>query len=310
MRKYIKQLIEDIQNAHRQFTKEEAEKAQTFEQHIEEVERYIEGEDLSQQPFSYHCGLQKEQFPPVDRLSNEQMNKVCTAFEELLASWNIHAHLPDKIPVEMAYKVLVDLLDEKITIVTTGFIGWEFCDYEPDSCVFKEYCTCKVMFEEMDEQERQTKLQVQQLLTMLQETLMNRVAGGSFSSMQRLLLDDPTPIGELQIIANWLNIPIDDFPKPYQLNDDQKELLCEALLAFWDEEDEMHIWLAAVNPFTRYRALVDFLKTKVWCTNKGTIILPPVKPEDLENIKSPLDNLNLRDTLDFSEDDFDDDFPF
>lgn len=32
MEKYIKQLIEDIQNAHRKLTKEEIEKAETFEQ--------------------------------------------------------------------------------------------------------------------------------------------------------------------------------------------------------------------------------------------------------------------------------------
>ena len=45
MEKYIKQLIEDIRNAHRQLTKEERAKAETFEQHIEEVERYIAGEE-------------------------------------------------------------------------------------------------------------------------------------------------------------------------------------------------------------------------------------------------------------------------
>ena len=42
MEKYTNQLLQDIQNAHRHLTKEEA-KAQTFEQHIEEVERYLEG---------------------------------------------------------------------------------------------------------------------------------------------------------------------------------------------------------------------------------------------------------------------------
>lgn len=84
MEKYVKQLLEDIQNAHRQLTKEETEKAETFEQHIEEVERILAGEEhLIQQPFSHHCKLNKEQFPSPNRLTSEQMNKIGEAFEKL-----------------------------------------------------------------------------------------------------------------------------------------------------------------------------------------------------------------------------------
>ena len=311
MEKYVKQLVEDIRNAHRQLTKAETEKAETFEQHIAEVERYIAGEeDLLQQTFGYQCGLNKEQFPPPNRLTFEQMNTVCDAFEKLLFSWNTHADFPDELPIEMAYETLVSVLDRKFMTPTSGFTGLEFCDYLPAECRFKEHCTCKALFAEMDEEERKTEKQVQQLLKLLAVALEKIPSGTSFSSLHRLSLEDPKPIGELQVIAEWLNIPIDDFPPQHKLSAPQLEALCDALLAFWHSEDEMHIWLAAVNPSTRYRALIEFLKTKVWCTNKGTIILPPVDPEVLKNFKSPLDNLNLRDTLDFSEDDFEDDLPF
>lgn len=311
MEKYIKQLIEDIQNAHRQLTKEETEKAETFEQHIQEVERFIAGEeDLIQQSFGYHCRLNKEQFPPPKRLTFEQMNTVCEAFEKLLYTWNVRADFPDELPVEMAYETLVSILDRKFITPTSGFIGLEFCDYEPEACRFKEYCTCRELFAEMDEAERQIEIQVQHLLKLLEAALKKMVLGSSFSSVHRLSLEDPKPIGELQVIAEWLDIPIDDFPSKNKLSDKQLAALCDALLAFWDPEDDMHIWLAAVNPSTRYRSLIEFLKTKVWCTTKGKIILPPVDPEVLKNFKSPLDNLNLRDTLDFSEDDFENDLPF
>jgi len=311
MEKYIKQLVEDIRNAHRQLKKEETEKAETFEQYIEEVERFIAGEeDLIQQPFGYHCNLKKEQFPPPSRLTFEQMNRICEALDNLLFTWNTRADFPDELPVEMAYETLVSVLDRKFIAPTSGFIGLEFCDYLPERCRFKEYCTCKELFAEMDEAERKTEIQVQQLLDLLDNTLKKMKYGSSFSSIHRLSLEDPKPIGELQVIAEWLNIPIDDFPPQHRLSDHQLEVLCDALLAFWDSEDEMHVWLAAVNPSTRYRALIEFFKTKVWCTNKGKIILPPVDPEVLKNFKSPLDNLNLRDTLDFSEDDFEDDLPF
>ena len=311
MEKYIKQLVEDIRKAHRQLTKEETEKAETFEQHIEEVERFIAGEeDLIQKTFGYHCNLSKEQFPPPKRLTFEQMNKICEALDNLLFTWNIRADFPDELPVEMAYETLVSVLDRKFITPTSGFIGLEFCDYLPEECRFKEYCTCKELFAEMDEEEQKTEMQVQQLLSSLEHTLKKMKYGTSFSSLQRLALEDPKPIGELQVIAEWLNIPIDDFPPQHKLSTPQLEVLCDALLAFWDSEEEMHIWLATVNPSTRYRALVEFLKTKVWCTNKGKIILPPVDPEALKNFKSSLDNLNLGDTLDFSEDDFEDDLPF
>ena len=311
MEKYIKQLIEDIRNAHRQLTKEETEKAETFEQHIEEVERYIAGgEDLIQPTFGYHCNLNKEQFPPPSRLTFEQMNTVCDAFEKLLLSWNAHADFPDNLPIAMAYETLISVLDRKFMTPTSGFVGLEFCDYMPEECRFKEHCTCKELFAEMEEEERKTEIRVQQLLNLLEVALKKMMSGTSFSSLHRLSLEDPKPIGELQVIGEWLNIPIDDFPSQHKLSTLQLEAICAALLAFWDPEDEMHIWLAAVNPSTRYRALMDFLQTKVWCTNKGKIILPPVDPEVLKNFKSPLDHLNLRDTLDFSEDDFEDDLPF
>jgi len=311
MEKYITQLVEDIRKAHRQLTKEETEKAETFEQHIEEVERFIAGEeDLIQHSFGYHCSLNKEQFPPSSRLTFEQMNTVCDTFEKLLFTWNIHADFPDELPVEMAYETLVSVLDRKFIIPTSGFIGLEFCDYAPEECRFKEHCTCKALFGEMEEEDRKTETKVQHLLESLEIALKRMVFGKSFSSLHQLSLKDPKPIGELQVIAEWLNIPIDDFPSQHKLSVPQLEAICDALLAFWDSEEEMHIWLAAVTPSTRYRTLMDFLQTKVWCTNKGKIILPPVDPEVLKNFKSPLDNLNLGDDLDFSEDDFEDDLPF
>ena len=142
MEKYIKQLVEDIRKAHRQLTKEETEKAETFEQHIEEVERFIAGEDdLIQKTFGYHCNLSKEQFPPPKRLTFEQMNKICEALDNLLFSWNTRADFPDELPVAMAYETLVSVLDRKFITPTSGFIGLEFCDYLPEECRFKEYCT-------------------------------------------------------------------------------------------------------------------------------------------------------------------------
>ena len=309
MEKYIKQLVGDLQNAQRQLTKAEKEKSETFEQHIEEVERYLAGEEeLTQFSFGDHCGLKKEQFPPHKRLTYEQINEISEAFINLLFTWNISVDFPDELPVEMAYETLITILDRKFVIPLSGFIGVEFCEDNPDKCRFKEYCTCKELFAEMDEEERQMEMSVQELLKSLDAALQKMVLGKSFSDIHQLSLEDPKPIGELQIIADWLGIPIDDFPMQHELTEDQLEAICDALLAFWHPEEELHIWLAGVKPSTRYSSLIEFFKTKVWCTNKGKIILPPLDPEEMKNFKSPLDYLDLKN--DFSEDDEEGDLPF
>ncbi|MFK7980750.1 MAG: hypothetical protein AB8G86_12265, partial [Saprospiraceae bacterium] len=187
MEKYIKQLVTDIQNAHRQLTKAEIEKAETFEQHIEEVERFIAGEeDLIQQSFGYHCSLNKEQFPPPKRLTSEQMNRICDAFEKLLFTWNTRADFPDELPIEMAYETLVSILDRKFITPTSGWVTLEFCDLEPEECRFKEHCTCKELFAEMEEEERQIEIQVQHLLKLLEKALNKMLLGASFTAIHRL----------------------------------------------------------------------------------------------------------------------------
>ena len=147
MQSYINHLLADITEACRE-QQPEAYSAATgendldaIERYFEEVERWLENEP--EHDFSYYSGLQIEQFPPAEQLTNEQMEAVSLAFEKLLFTWNIGVEMPEKLPVSRKYALLVSVLEKKVAIVENGFETIEFCSYDPPSCPFDEWCTCK-----------------------------------------------------------------------------------------------------------------------------------------------------------------------
>ena len=147
MQSYINHLLSDIAEACRE-EQPETYSAATAENDVDAIERYFEEVErwLEHEPehdFSYYCGLQKEQFPPTEKLTDDQMEAVSHAFEKLLFTWNIGVELPDKLPAARKYSLLVSVLERKVAIVENGFETIEFCSYDPPSCPFNEYCTCR-----------------------------------------------------------------------------------------------------------------------------------------------------------------------
>jgi hypothetical protein len=147
MQSYINHLLADIVEASREQQPETFSAAagendlETIERYFEEVERWLENEPVHD--FSYYCGLLIEQFPPTEQLTSEQMEAVSLAFEKLLFTWNIGVEMPEKLPISRKYTLLVSVLDKKVAIVENGFETIEFCSYDPPSCPFDEWCTCK-----------------------------------------------------------------------------------------------------------------------------------------------------------------------
>jgi hypothetical protein len=145
MQSYVNHLLQDIIDAQRaeiDYSEIYKSKPQSIEEHFEEIERWLEGEEPAHS-FSYYCGLQTEQFPPSDKLTEEQVMQINEAFKHLLFTWNLGADIPAKIPPAKTYDLLIPVLDKKTDIVNSGFITFEFCNYDPPSCPFEEYCTCK-----------------------------------------------------------------------------------------------------------------------------------------------------------------------
>lgn len=145
MQSYVNHLLQDIINAQRaeiDFTEIGKEEPQTIEEHFEEIERWLEGEEPAH-TFSYYCGLQAEQFPPSHMLTQEQVMQINEAFKHLLFTWNLGAEIPEEIPPTKTYDLLITVLDKKTDIVNSGFMSFEFCNYDTASCPFEQYCTCK-----------------------------------------------------------------------------------------------------------------------------------------------------------------------
>lgn len=105
MHPYIPHLLADIAAAHRKEIPEEH-ISQSIEEHFEEVERWISGED-PEHTFGYYCGLSAENFPPAEQLTDEEMILIRQVFEKMMFSWNHGIELPEKLPVAFAYKMIV-----------------------------------------------------------------------------------------------------------------------------------------------------------------------------------------------------------
>lgn len=140
MHPYLTHLLADIATAHRT-DEPEPQYAQSFEEEMEEVERWCMGEDAPH-TFGYWCGLEKEQFPPVDQLKDDEMDIVNKAFEHMMFSWNLGIDLPDTMPASVKYVFIVDTLNKKTSIPNHGMIHFDFCTGYAPGCELGQYCPC------------------------------------------------------------------------------------------------------------------------------------------------------------------------
>ena len=91
--------------------------------------------------FGGRCGLTAEVFPPAGRLTAHQLERLSAALQALYRSWRLDLFLPECVPAEAAYPVLVSVLDKKLAIVTCGWVVVDFCE-EGAACPFGKHCFC------------------------------------------------------------------------------------------------------------------------------------------------------------------------
>ena len=147
MHLYISQLLEDLRAAHRVEAPFDVanhapnDDEEGMEAHFAEVERYLSGDH--DQRIGDVLNLVAEQFPPVKMLTEAQMQAVVEAFGSLLQTWHIDTDLPQDLPTEKSYELLVSALDKKVYLADDGFVTIEFCSYAPWDCQLGEWCMCK-----------------------------------------------------------------------------------------------------------------------------------------------------------------------
>ncbi len=153
MHPYIPYLLDDIAAAHGTEMPEYEEAEQEIEDHFEEIERWIneEEEEEPKHTFGHYCGLNSENFPPPEQLSDEEMILIVKAFEKMMYTWNQGVDFPENLPATSAYKLIVDTLNMKTNIMNSGFMTFDFCTgYAPD-CIFKECCPCLEIWNEQSD---------------------------------------------------------------------------------------------------------------------------------------------------------------
>ena len=140
MQRYIEQLIEDIEEAKNRPRPPKMLLPPELE-FVRGAEEYLHGE---QYEMGKLFGLEIKQFPPEDKLSEEEIQALTDKITELWQVFNFIPVFPEGLPVKYKYKLLVDYLEYKTTYISEGNNHFEFCTYDPESCPFpEEFCTCK-----------------------------------------------------------------------------------------------------------------------------------------------------------------------
>lgn len=91
-----------------------------------------------------HFGFTPEQFPPAERLTEAQAQRLVDALVRLWVSYNFLPTLPKKAPALVFYPLMLARMARPALLMKHGVNGIEFCHYEPKECPYgEEWCDCK-----------------------------------------------------------------------------------------------------------------------------------------------------------------------
>lgn len=139
MQNYLTQLISDMHKS-----AEKVPQAKIPEGEFD-PEYMMELEESGEEPMSHWFGLDIEQFPPSERLSEEQLTQMAAELEKLWKAYSFYPDFPDGLPAKRRYELMREYLDHPTQYWPGGWEHhFEFCDYYPSHCPFgDEFCRCK-----------------------------------------------------------------------------------------------------------------------------------------------------------------------
>jgi len=87
-------------------------------------------------------GIAKIEYPPSQKLSENQMKAILIATEKMFIAINNQIDFPKKMSIERKYKLLFDLWDEGFQPLSEGIFHIDFCNGYAPECSLKEFCYC------------------------------------------------------------------------------------------------------------------------------------------------------------------------
>jgi len=125
METYIKQLISDLEAARHYATPPLMSKGR---------------DEIPKTSIERFSRIEKIYFPPVEKLSHEQILDLVNAIIALLEANRYVINLPERLPIECKYQKLLDKWTEEIWHFENGLNGLSFCPEETDNCDMYDWC--------------------------------------------------------------------------------------------------------------------------------------------------------------------------
>jgi hypothetical protein len=142
MELYVTQLIDDLKAGHNITDPDEILPEETLEDIVQEAVDMADDDNYIE--ISKIIGFYVEQFPPIDKLNDKQIERLNLAITDLFLSFYIDPDFPEKLDEKIKYELLKWSM--KSHIFTTKYENTiiDFCDYSAEDCPFgEEYCQCK-----------------------------------------------------------------------------------------------------------------------------------------------------------------------
>ncbi|MEQ8702742.1 MAG: hypothetical protein RIC19_02420 [Phaeodactylibacter sp.] len=104
-----------------------------------------EAKTASRKALASVVGLKTEWFPPVERLSETQIQQVTEALTDCLDAHSFIVNFPAGLPAPIRYRVLLAELKKEVPVLQYNIWQLDFCDYKPKGCPFGEaFCQCQI----------------------------------------------------------------------------------------------------------------------------------------------------------------------
>ncbi len=305
MKRYITQLIEKLKVAAREhrdlnLSQQKDPNADDFL----ESEIYIELEDNMEGGESIF-GIQQIEFPPAEKLTEEEAGAVYNAMVDLLKCINNEVVLPEIMPLKSKYKLLTDIWDKGFPDFkgTSGTYYHDFCTGSPEDCVLDGWCSCRGFYldqdfcEEIDEDEEEKKADfienkyVVQLCNDISNSLDNLPSATTFRILYGEIEEEDQKIGPIKSLGEWLDLAPEIFPLTDSLQPNEMDAISNALMSLFNDEIINSI-LLRIDSKRRYEQMVKYLTVKFWYNGDGSFQMVPISHDELRKTLDHIDLLN------------------